>query len=312
MNGYNVYKCKQCGLIFTYPIPDEKVLDEYYNKFAYNEDLKKYKDELLEVMRKAIHEKLQVVQKVSDVPLKKLLDIGCGCGYYLRGGEFYGLKCFGIERDKEAAYFAQNELGINVIGSNLLQLDLPKDSFDVIHFRQVIEHLPKPKRYIRKIYELLKKGGVLIVETPNSQSLEHIPRLLFLDTVKKLERDIPYLTKTERYIMALQRKWAYVDPPRHLYGFDVKNLRYLLETNGFLIKKVLKRIIGDKIYNPIVNGMKADIKKEKRAAEKRLQQKSYFKFFVYRYGILPLMAIIKAYIYLTKNGNDLIIYAQKV
>lgn len=60
----------------------------------------------------------------------------------------------------------------------------------------VIEHVISPKKYLKKIYKLLKKDGILVLETPNYDSLDarlfknsywggyHIPRhfVIFNDT----------------------------------------------------------------------------------------------------------------------------------
>ena len=43
--------------------------------------------------------------------------------------------------------------------------------FDVILFYHVIEHLENPQNELKILYELLKRGGILIVGTPNVSSL---------------------------------------------------------------------------------------------------------------------------------------------
>lgn len=69
-------------------------------------------------------------------------------------------------------------LSIDLMAPNM-KLSLDDDVVDVVLFLAVIEHLPNTSRYIfQQISRVLKKSGVLILDTPNDGSL--ISRLSFL------------------------------------------------------------------------------------------------------------------------------------
>lgn len=109
----------------------------------------------------------------------KLLDVG--------GGQFAILasQLFGDEAtvgDIGDAYRAPADAaGVNFTVCNLLEDDPPsfKGAFDVIILAEVIEHLPMPPYLIlRKVRTWLKRGGVLLLTTPNLFRIRNVARMI--------------------------------------------------------------------------------------------------------------------------------------
>ena len=57
-------------------------------------------------------------------------------------------------------------------------LPSPDGSFDVIVSSEVIEHLENPRAMYRDLFRLLKPGGLLIVTTPNQESIRSLAALV--------------------------------------------------------------------------------------------------------------------------------------
>lgn len=96
-----------------------------------------------------------------------ILELGCGNGDNYRiikslhsDIEFYGLDILPPEKVDKNIIYQQNNL------ENAL-LPYPDESFDIILFIHVIEHLNNPIQLGKEINRVLKPHGLIYIETPN-------------------------------------------------------------------------------------------------------------------------------------------------
>jgi O-antigen chain-terminating methyltransferase len=103
-------------------------------------------------------------------PDQKVLDLGCGRGDWLEVLGNYGVNAIGIDLDFRSVKSCQDK-GLNAMHSDMFEyLENSEDeSFDGITSLQVIEHI-EPVRLFELVglcHQKLRKGGVLVLETPN-------------------------------------------------------------------------------------------------------------------------------------------------
>ena len=110
----------------------------------------------------------QLVDKYIKNP-ERVLDIGCGTGVYL-----YSIQennnCIGMDLEDEALKIAKNNCqNAKFLKGSVLKLPFEENSFDVVTLWEVIEHIPTDTEKIAvfEINRVLKKGGLLILSTPN-------------------------------------------------------------------------------------------------------------------------------------------------
>jgi SAM-dependent methyltransferase len=155
-----------------------------------------------------LHLVQQAVSAKSSVRKIRLLDVGCGKGYFLKEAASAGLDAMGIDLSKSAVTFARESLGVKA-ESGHLETDAPdhwSQAFDVATFWASIEHLPDPLTVLKAIRRCLRPGGVLLCDT----GLGGLP--------------------------AEQRLAGYTqwyDAPEHIFVFSGRGLRTLLERAGF-------------------------------------------------------------------------------
>jgi SAM-dependent methyltransferase len=98
----------------------------------------------------------------------KLLDVGCYSGFFLDEARASGWEVWGIEPDPVGARYCRDVLGLaNVFKCTLDQAEFPSNYFDVVTLYHVIEHVSSPRSLLSGVAEVLREGGVLVVETPD-------------------------------------------------------------------------------------------------------------------------------------------------
>jgi len=104
---------------------------------------------------------------LNRLPPGRILDAGCGLGFLLSGlNDKY--EKHGVEVSKFAARQAGKWGKIHC--GDLHSADYPDEHFDVIVLYHVIEHIAEPVATILEIKRILKKGGYLVLGTPDFDS----------------------------------------------------------------------------------------------------------------------------------------------
>ncbi len=135
---------------------------------------------------------------------KRLLDVGCGNGDFLRAACSAGWDGFGIDFDQKALEIA-SKCGVKTQLGSLEAQQFDSCTFDVITLSNVIEHVHNPIQLLAECARVLKHGGAFWLTTPNTDS---IIRQFF------------------------GHNWLYFIPD-HLVLFSVAQLRNILESMGF-------------------------------------------------------------------------------
>lgn len=119
-----------------------------------------------------------LLKKIFDLGLprgSKILDIGCYPPYILQILEEWGFEVYGISSRHEPI----KGRNISVLNIETDPLPFPKASFDLVLLTEIIEHLlVDPEVYLKKIKQVLKPGGKLLVTTPNVVHLKNRLKIL--------------------------------------------------------------------------------------------------------------------------------------
>ncbi len=105
---------------------------------------------------------------IGDLTGKHCLEVGAGAGSVMRWlAEQVGDhgKITAVDLNDR---FLHNPPGnVELMIGDIQKMELPPQSFDVIHVRYVLIHLPDGVCLIEKLWKLLKPGGHLIIEEPD-------------------------------------------------------------------------------------------------------------------------------------------------
>lgn len=213
--NFKVIDCTACGFVHVTPIPSDNELLSMYSKEFYQHMKPEYisKDESeLEYWNLTFDDKLDVLEKQITSKSRRILDVGCGPGFFLMRAKTRGWDVVGIEPSEMAAEYAEKH-GIRIIRKLFQDVDLESmGNFDAIHMKFFLEHSPSPVDVLQKCRGLLNDGGMIVIEVPN---------------------DYNPLQDTVTRILAKKEYW--LAPPEHLNYFSFESLSNLLEKNGFRV-----------------------------------------------------------------------------
>jgi SAM-dependent methyltransferase len=94
-----------------------------------------------------------------------LLDVGCGGGTAVRVAGELGFEALGFDVSEAAAELCASK-GLAAIAGDFPSYDFGERRFRVITFWDVLEHLPRPTRFVDRAFELLEPGGWLVAKVP--------------------------------------------------------------------------------------------------------------------------------------------------
>jgi SAM-dependent methyltransferase len=120
-------------------------------------------------------------QKYTGLKSGSILEVGSSEGHFLHELKIRGFSVTGVEPSPLSAL--AREKGIPVHNDILENVDLPDASFDAVCMIQVVEHFEEPREVLALARSKLKKGGVIVIETPDIFSVgsrfEKTPYKLF-------------------------------------------------------------------------------------------------------------------------------------
>lgn len=212
-DDYDLIECETCDYSHIIPIPNQELLKKFYNEHFYDVQKPDYFEKQkqdLDWWNLVYSERYQLFDEHLNSGGKRLLDVGCGPGFFMKFGEELGWDTLGIEPSSKIVDQARS-LGLNVIHSNFDEknsLDLGK--FDVIHMQGVMEHLSDPIKTINLCFKLLKPGGIFCTVVAN----DHNP----LQQIIRKTTDTPL--------------WWFV-PPEHINYFTISSIRKMGLRTGF-------------------------------------------------------------------------------
>jgi 2-polyprenyl-3-methyl-5-hydroxy-6-metoxy-1,4-benzoquinol methylase len=211
INSWSIVQCTHCNLIYVNPRLHKKELIQLYNENYFDNEVVgyvNYKD------NKQLRTKnfLKWINDASgffnEDEVHNALDIGCAAGYCLEIFKDKGWKPVGVELNKEyAAQLSKN--GYTVHNMPFLDVDF-KENFEIITLFDVAEHLTDLKSHFIKLHSILSANGVIIIITPDYNSLQ---RKLF------------------------GTKWFQFKPIEHIHYFTLNTFRKLADATGFSVVK---------------------------------------------------------------------------
>jgi SAM-dependent methyltransferase len=192
----------------------------------------------------------------------KVLEIGCGTGYVLKGlyDRFKKYDLYGSEIHLEGIQFAQNRLP-NI---EFIQLDathMPfENEFDAIGAFDVLEHIEEDVKVIQEVHNSLKKGGFFIISVPQHQWMWSINDDIAYHKRRYSRKELKNKLINEGFEIVYISSFVFIlFPFMYISRFFKQKIELTEITNETILKEM-----NELKLNPLVNSifglfMKADV-----------------------------------------------------
>lgn len=212
-NNFSIIDCVNCGYIHTWPRPSKKFLENYYINYYYKKIKKNYKIEQLKYLNwwdNIFEKRLNYFKKFLPNKKIKILDIGCGTGYFLNQAHRMGFEVSGIEPSKYILNQNVNrQVKNNCIIGSYEDIGKFNNKFDVIYTHGVLEHLRDPYHFLKKVSKHMSKNSLIFSSVANDFN------------------PFQYVAMSE------QKDPWWITPPDHLNYFNKDSFNLFLKKNNF-------------------------------------------------------------------------------
>lgn len=206
---YELRRCRACGLVRTYPAPEDHDHAPFHNE----DFVRPY------LARAALFESLlrPTVEDIARLapPPGRLVDVGANVGTIVGMARDLGYEASGVELN-EAGCEIGRARGLDMRAAALDDAGFEPGSLDVICLSATAEHIPDLDETFGLCRSLLRPGGLLYVgNSPNWRSFG-----------ARWERDL----------------WYGIQPTGHVWQFTPRALRQVFDRTGF-------RVVARRTYN---------------------------------------------------------------
>lgn len=209
-DGYEIFRCASCGLIFRadLPTPDQLLAIYASSYFQCEEggDADGYADYLSDEPEHRLTARRRVDGLSHVLSGGRLLDVGAAAGFFIDEARRRGWDAHGVDVSPDMSAWGREHLGLDIATGLFQQSDYPPGSFDAVTMWDYIEHSIDPAGDFAMAARVLRPNGLLMLSTGDAASL-----------VARLSG----------------RRWHLLTPRHHNFFFTVDALKRYLHENGF-------------------------------------------------------------------------------
>jgi 2-polyprenyl-3-methyl-5-hydroxy-6-metoxy-1,4-benzoquinol methylase/rubredoxin len=175
VSPFRVVECSNCSLVYLHNPPSEDILYEGYHDIEPPDPAQYRENSTTGSLRELFAINQQRIKVLKALrPDGRLLDVGCGRGYFLKTAGENGYRPYGIDISETAVQYAKESFGVEAVKQDAHELLLSDQRFDVITAWHVLEHFLDPLKVLNMFRQLLTKDGICFIEVPNLKSLKFI------------------------------------------------------------------------------------------------------------------------------------------
>lgn len=218
---FKIDKCLTCGFAFVNPRPSMKFIEAFYSAGGHGDWTLADNVTAESILQKekefpnSTKDAERIFSTVDTLGLssgrRRLLDVGCGYGFFSREALARGFTVDAMELAPRERELAREMTGQEPLATTFEDFIHEENYYSMILMSQILEHARDAVGWVNKARNLLADEGMLVIAVPNFEGIF-------------------------RWVM--QENEPYIIPPAHLNYFARKSLTLLLEAQGFEVEKV--------------------------------------------------------------------------
>ena len=212
---FTLVRCTGCSLGFLDPMYSDEELSQFYPSSYYSfadRFLRKGSSPLRSWAKGVLGLREHQTKDPKFVRPGRMLDVGCGSGWFLCKMREEGWDVTGVEPSLAAARLGQSQQGLNIFPGSLLDAAFPDQSFDYIRFSHSFEHVADPNVILAEVHRILTLDGKLMIALPNRSGIN---------------------------AKIFGPFWYHLALPIHPFSYSTKTLSLILGKHSFKVEKVI-------------------------------------------------------------------------
>ena len=183
----------------------------------------------------------KIIKKITNSNIydylnnKKILDIGCGTGEFLKNYHDLKNQCLGIDIQQNFKF--KNKIGFTLKNTDIKNfINNNKKKFDIIFIFEFLEHLNLSDRefLFKNLFKLLNKNSLIFISTLNKNM---ISKFLAIDVAEKYLKLLPKNTHDDKYFLK----------PSEIQNLANINKLHLIDVSGMTYNPLFKSFKLSKI-----------------------------------------------------------------
>ena len=183
----------------------------------------------------------KIIKKITNSNIydylnnKKILDIGCGTGEFLKNYHDLKNQCLGIDIQQNFKF--KNKIGFTLKNTDIKNfINNNKKKFDIIFIFEFLEHLNLSDRkfLFKNLFKLLNKNSLIFISTLNKNI---ISKFLAIDVAEKYLKLLPKNTHDDNFFLK----------PSEIQNLANNNKLHLIDVSGMSYNPLFKSFKLSKI-----------------------------------------------------------------
>lgn len=254
IHGFQYVVCSDCGHVYT----DKRYTDEAIRRFY---ETNSYWAEVTYANKETCHyrkenvalPKVEFLEQYLDNKQGKWLDIGSGIGDLVSVVTDRGYEAAGLELSETSVNFCREVFGVELLRQTIDEFMQANSgdmgSFSVVSMIGLLEHVVSPIDVLKQVNQLLKSGGLVMIQVPNAKSMATMVQECYPDNVFRHMSPIEHIMVfTESSLNRALENAGYTPLSYWYHGLDV----YELMTNLVMSNE---RVRDSRLYNLILSSI---------------------------------------------------------